>query len=1303
MPAELHLLNSPLSPGLTVIEASAGTGKTYSISHLVPRLLLEGTLPDLSKLLLVTFTKDAARELSDRVRKVLTQLAAPPSPVEATSAPDRAALRRLLDPAQNPAAPAARLRLDHSLLDLDLLAVSTIHAFCQRTLQQEGALCGLPVLPEVITDDAEHLEPLVRAQWITTLAADPTLAALATAQDWSLSDTLRFLNTRRRCLDPRFDPPVESYPALLARLPGLIQNLADPARWSAAQTLLASVPKWKKDGPTDADAARALLAPLATAASSTTAFWRALAAAATLPDQVNKTSKAGKTAQAALAENSWFANAAELHQLTPRLLWAWQHHLANECLPRLAAVLERHRLITQDGLIGALYHALHRPGAEGTAQSDRLATRLAERYHVALIDESQDTDPRQFAIFKRIFIDASPRRHLLLVGDPKQAIYSFRGADLATYLAARATAAEDARFTLSRTFRAPAPLVSALNSLFARDHAFLNPGMAFTPAVSGLTYDRQLVISGQPASRLETWIVPAADAASYGAKNRRVRALSTRIASTITDLLAHGRLHTTALDTGTLILDEAVTPRDCAVLVSTNAQAEAMAEALQARGVPAVVNSGADVFDSDEARDLHILLRAILDPRRTARLRRALATRLLGLDATRLAALDTAPNPPAPAAATRWLEQFAHWQNTWQKRGLSALFSELETPFTDLNPLGVTHRLALVPLTGERRATNYRQLTDLLLEAARETAPRPDELVRWLGQQCARAEARAQTEAHQLQLSSDRPAVHIVTMHKAKGLEYPLVFCPYLADCLWKSADLEKVSAPPATDADSEPQDTLLNLALLDDTAKTARELQLASTQLEERLRLAYVALTRAQVRVWTCSYGPPARGQSGPRISALDWLLRPAAELADHPAYSDAWETLANTDRPTRHETALRELGAEPHGTAPALITFRAPPEPTDTRYAPATTSSTAPAPEPDPCSRRRAARRDVESISEANDQGILGEYFAGSEPLKGSDISPRCDPLDCMVPAKLTAAPRPEVPKGWRVTSFSTLTREKHAHGSPPLAPPVPAAVSSTPGPDAPLFLAAPAGAAVGTALHDWIETWDFSPPDSSALSVHLASSRLPEPTDGRPGWHPTLFELFTRLRAIRLPGCDDAPLHTLCPEPHGSEWHFHLPLDGSLTVGALARCFAEHAPPEHRAYAPQLSALSEEKFQGLLQGFIDRLARHGDAWGVIDWKTNRLGPALSDYDEPALLRCAMDSHYLLQTHLYLVALRRYLRALGLTDAPLAGAWLVFLRAIAPESPRGVLHINPPAALLDALDTLFARPAAPYALDRA
>ena len=189
--SEFHLLDSPISPGLTVIEASAGTGKTYAISHLVPRLLLDGVLPDLSKLLLVTFTNDAARELADRVRRVLTRLASPAEASEPEQHPYISLLRSRLDDA------TVRARLDRALLDLDLLAVSTIHAFCQRTLQQEGSLCGLAVMPEVITEDYEHLEPVVREVWIATLSTDPLVAALSTALDWQLEDALKAIQTIR--------------------------------------------------------------------------------------------------------------------------------------------------------------------------------------------------------------------------------------------------------------------------------------------------------------------------------------------------------------------------------------------------------------------------------------------------------------------------------------------------------------------------------------------------------------------------------------------------------------------------------------------------------------------------------------------------------------------------------------------------------------------------------------------------------------------------------------------------------------------------------------------------------------------------------------------------------------------------------------------------------------------------------------------------------------------------------------------------------------------------------------------------
>ena len=1252
MPLPFKLHESEIRPGLTVIEASAGTGKTYSISHLVPRLLLNGTYDDLSKLLLVTFTKDAARELADRTRQVLTRLGAPPTANEAAEGKDIAALRRLLAPATNPDSDGAHRRLQRALTDLDLLAVSTIHAFCQRTLQQEGALCGLPVMPDVVTDDAEHLEAVMRQRWIEGLSANPTLAAVATGLSWQLKDTLNFAKTQRAPRNPVSVPSATELKTLLDQIPDLAARLADRDQWSELQSQLEAVPSWRADGPKDAAEAVSILYALHASNPEGVEFWSALKRVNWVVDKIG----GGAEVVDAVKASAWFQTSQQLAVISDQILWSWQHRLAAESLPRVEEVLYRHRTITQDGLIGTVHDALHRQDANGAVQSDRLAKRLAERYQVALIDESQDTDPRQFAIFRRIFLGSNSPRHLIIVGDPKQAIYGFRGADLATYLSARDST--DQVFTLTKTFRAPTPLVAAVNQLFNRPQSFLNPGMTFAPAESALTYNHELVVDGHPLSRIEMWILPSKGAESLSSKWPRIWALSDRVATTITDLLnLRAQLRKTDLVTGSELSSKTVRPDDFAVLVSKHEQAEAMAEALQSRGVPAVVNSGADVFGTDEARELLVVLRSILNPRKKARLRSALATRLIGLDSTSLAALKTViPDPESGETpkSTRWLDQFSIWQRLWHKGGLAALFAELENPPAGLLALGITHRLTLVPLVGERRATNYRHLTDLLLQASRELAPRPDEIVRWLAQQITRAESRPQVEETQLQLSTDRHAVQIVTVHKSKGLEYPLVFCPYLADTQGKPKTVARIAGTIPTNG--EKRDELLNTRLLAERELVRRKEQLANADLEERLRLAYVAITRAKVRVWTCSYTQSSQGQQGPRISPLDWILRPESELATVTGYTAAWEKEANTDRAARHTTVLISLDAKSHGEplqpgapAPPLITFRALPP----------------------------------------SNAALYTKPAAAESVLQPDIT-------------RVALDAPQIPGFWRVTSFSTLTREKHAHGVPTaptsesaesleaVAPPVPEARVA--------FFNAPGGADVGTVVHDWIEAWDFRQVDLLRLEAHLkAGLRLRKPREGQPDWPDLLSGLFTTLRTIQLPGWEPTPLHELCPAAHASEWHFHLPLKDELTSRALADCFARHAAPAHQAYAERLRSLSDRGVRGLLQGFIDRLVRRGDAWGVIDWKTNLVGRSLKDYEEANLLTYAMDSHYLLQCHLYLVALRRHLRTIGRPHDQANQAWLVFLRGIAANTSRGVLCIQPSDEMLAALDALFADPTAP------
>jgi exodeoxyribonuclease V beta subunit len=183
--------------------------------------------------------------------------------------------------------------------------------------------------------------------------------------------------------------------------------------------------------------------------------------------------------------------------------------------------------------------------------------------------------------------------------------------------------------------------------------------------------------------------------------------------------------------------------------------------------------------------------------------------------------------------------------------------------------------------------------------------------------------------------------------------------------------------------------------------------------------------------------------------------------------------------------------------------------------------------------------------------------------------------------------------------------------------------------------------------------------------------------------------VYLMLKELRGATLPGLE-CTIAEACPTHEASEWHFHLPIKDTLNPQRLAAAFARYGGPEYQVYAPMLNALTSPDLEGFLQGFLDRLACHRGAWGVIDWKTNRLGDHPGAYGSESLLSCAMQSHYLLQAHLYLVALRRYLKHAA-PGARLAGAWLVFLRAVHGGSSSGILHINPGEDLLDALDCLF------------
>jgi exodeoxyribonuclease V beta subunit len=1189
MPA-FNIITSPIDSALSVVEASAGTGKTYALAHLVPRLLLEGKATSLSEILLVTFTNDAAKELSERTRRVIELLASEPSENESTNHPHVARLRHAF------AQPNHRAIISRALGEIDRLSVSTIHSFCLNVLQTEGTLCGFPVIPELIASSDELLEEAIHDLWQRKISSNPTASTLAVSLDWKIADDLWFFRSKLPLHAARPEPMPPNFGVIMTELESLPPQFTG-VQWQELRSHLAGL-SWKK-GFSASEAADMLDTLEAAQQVTDPGFFESLVSLAGITEFVPKKSNTEKSVWAIIDQSPLIQLARHAAEQIRLARWSFRIGALPGLHREIQQSLRKSRKITYDGLIDAVATALkgdHR---------DSLIARLRSRYRIALIDESQDTDPKQFGIFSAVYL-GSPDHSLVLVGDPKQAIYGFRGADLNTYLDAKGSTQQ--LFDLSETFRAPQPLVRAVNALFQRPFSLLNTALSFKDASSGLQHDL-LLLDGDSTdpSRIEFWV--AQDGEPYSNKKNRNERIAGETATEILRLLQGGAcIRNTSKEES-----KTVRPGDFAVLVSTGDQATEIESALKKRGIAAVRAAGDDVMASEEAADLLAILVALEDPRRKVLRFTALATRLMGRTDSQLRNL--------PDDDDAELEKFRTWSDLLAKSGPAPVLALMD------REEGISARLAQGD-DGDRRITNLRQLGDLLQQAFSEHGNHVSKLLRWFGATVTDAKDRSELDERQIQLESDAEAVQIVTMHKAKGLEYPLVFCPFLWD-FKDPRDHEKLSSRGEATA-------LVDLKLTSDpTIKAA----IRRSLLEERLRLAYVAITRAQVKVWI--HAGKCAGSS--KENALDWILRTdfctEARIPDETNFP-AWQ---------------------PNDHAPG-----------------------------------------IEAIKHA--AGITDLIMACEPPVI---VEGRWNPdhgNDEPRPVILHSRPIPSIPSPWRMTSFSALTKEKNAQWSPqieesPLEANIGNQVTPANLPPPNPFLNAQGSNVVGTALHDWIEQWDFHPFEDSDVHRHLSGYSFPKPKNqtGDTPAPPTLEDsvpgMLRELSGAILPGLDIS-IGEACPAPSASEWHFHLPIKGKLSPGQLASIFARHPQAGFHGYADALSRLNQDELDGFLHGFIDRLALNPSNanWGVVDWKTNRLGDQVSDYRPEKLRSCAMESHYFLQTQLYLVALRRYLGP----DKAISGAWLVFLRGVSRGSSHGILHIPYDGELIKAIDGLFAAPSA-------
>jgi len=807
----------PLS-GRQLIEASAGTGKTYSIALLYARLILERQL-EVDEILVVTFTTSATEELRGRIRDRLRDMLDMVERKERLeAAPEDRVPGERASSQPGPAGTGRRLR--DALRRMDEAAIYTIHGFCQRMLQDNAFESGAPFAAEFIESEQLLRSRIIEDFWRRQFYSAPPEEAAWVLDAWQgpeqLAATLHGVLARSGA---GFVPAVSAVQVAAAR--ERVREAFERVResWRAQEEEITEVLRH------DPCLSRARDGYGPEPLAETLAGMRNLAEAERLPrllpsgvDRLAACVMAGKLKGRRIIPSHPFFKAFEEFYLELRELnRAARAHIIAEADRYLRTELDRRKQALDrmyfDDLLTRFAAALDGPG--GAA----LIRRVRSRFAIAMVDEFQDTDPLQYHILDTLF-GRPPAPSLILIGDPKQSIYAFRGADIFAYLRARRDTPEPARFTMATNYRSASAMVRCVNRLFDRERPFVFDGIDFHPVRPHPgADDRPLLVEGSVPRPLQVHLLSTehhcAPNRKVIAKERAGPAAARWAALEIARLLTLGRRGSA------LIGGDPVSGGDLAVLVRTHREARLMQEELRRLKVACVYYSQESVYAGDEAGQLYRVLAALIDVSDETLVCDALVTDLFGFTGNSLHAARS--DRKAWAAI---VEELQGYHSTWLGPGLTAMFHAL------LIRRGVVGRL-LAGSGGERKLTNYLHLLELLQDASSRC--RADDLVRWLGQQINRP--APETTSQQLRLESDEDLVKIVTIHRAKGMEYPIVFLPFL----WGAREIK----PDEIFAFHDPRTSRLQVDIGSGREENHRRAE--QERLAEDLRLLYVALTRAR------------------------------------------------------------------------------------------------------------------------------------------------------------------------------------------------------------------------------------------------------------------------------------------------------------------------------------------------------------------------------------------------------------------------------------------------------------------------
>lgn len=809
----LDPLRLPLT-GERLIEASAGTGKTFTIAALYLRLLLglggSSAFPrplTVEELLVVTFTEAATEELRGRIRSNIHELRI----ACLRESTDNPLYARLLDEIDDKKQAAQWLLLAER--QMDEAAVFTIHGFCQRMLSLNAFESGMLFEQQLIED-----ESLLRYQacadfWRRHCYPLPREIAEVVFETWKgpqalLADINRYLQGEAPVIKapPPDDETLASrHQQIVQRINALKQQWCDAVGELEGLMEASGIDRRKFNRGNQGK----WIEKISAWAQSATQSYK-------LPEALEKFSQRFLEDRAkeggVVPQHPLFVAIDELlaEPLTLRDLMITR--ALAEIRETVAKEKRRRGELGFDDMLSRLDSALR------SESGDALAAAIRTRFPVAMIDEFQDTDPQQYRIFRRIW-QHQPDTALLLIGDPKQAIYAFRGADIFTYMKARSEVS--AHYTLDTNWRSAPGMVNSVNRLFGlMDDAFMFREIPFQPVkYAEKNQSLRFEFYGETQPAMTMWLMEGescgiGDYQSYMAQV---------CAAQIRDWLKAGLRGKAMLISGHDA--RPVSAADISVLVRSRQEAAQVRDALTQLAIPSVYLSNRDsVFETLEAQEMLWLLQAVMAPEKENTLRSALAASMMGLNARDIDMLNGNEN-----AWDRVVDEFVGYRQIWQKRGVMPMLRAL------MSARQIAENL-LATAGGERRLTDILHISELLQEAASQLESE-HALVRWLSQHILEPDSNASSQ--QMRLESDSHLVQIVTIHKSKGLEYPLVWLPFITN--FRVQDQ-------AFYHDRNSFEAVLDLSEANESVALAEAERLA-----EDLRLLYVALTRS---VWHCSLG---------------------------------------------------------------------------------------------------------------------------------------------------------------------------------------------------------------------------------------------------------------------------------------------------------------------------------------------------------------------------------------------------------------------------------------------------------------